>query len=216
MEWIKNPYIVPEGDDAESKKRIYFVNWYWCEFLPAAACATDFPSEFRLYNLPVQPFGKNKIAVTKECEAFGAIVVENCYPKWKHIIPEKVKDDRWKIPEFVKEDKTTHKWYDTRWSDGRNGQVKGQGWSNEAYEELNVAIKRVKNFRKQDKANKWAALKACLVEVKKANNIALDAEGPAKKKRKKSKADEPPPVYADIEELSDDEWEEEVAEGVGV
>ena len=208
LEWIKNPYEVAGGNGAEAKKRNWFVNWYWMEFLPAAACATEFPTEFRLYNLPVQPLGKHKMAVTKESEAFGAIVVENCYSKWQHIVPEKVKDNSWKCQDYDKHDSTTHKWHNTRWSDGRNGQVKGQGWSNEAYDELNAAIRRVKAFRKQDKANKWAGLQACLQVVKAANDIPLDADGPAKKKRKKSKSDEPPPVYAEIENLSDDEWED--------
>ena len=100
--------MAAEGDDPAAKKRNDFLNWCWCHCLKAAAGATELPPEHHLYKLPCQPLEGNKLAsVTKESEAFCILVCLNCYKKWKHIVPEKVRDKDWKAPDWNKHDATT-------------------------------------------------------------------------------------------------------------
>lgn len=65
----------------------------------------------------------------------------------------------------------------------------------------------MKAFCKHDKAAGWATLKACLRYVQSQNDIEEGATGPSKKKHKNNKG-KPKPVYAAVEEMSDDDWEE--------
>ena len=213
--WFDKPHLIlPENDD-ECEKRKKFLNWYWNHFLPAAAGATSFPEEHRHYKLPSMPL---KIkdqpdlkggAVTKECEAFAKLVARNCYKKWGFIIPEKLEDSDWELPKWDKDDEKTHKYHETLWSDGRNGQKKGQGWSAEAYEEMNKEVEKVKLFRAADKKDGWKTLKSALALVKTMNGIDLAATAPNKKRKRKGKADEPKVVYQKMADLSDDDFDDD-------
>ena len=114
LAFFKNPWDLPEESDSSYEERKAFVIWYHDHFLPACA-GKDFKEEIRHFRMPVQMMtiaGENPGAhVTKESEALGLIIVENCYEKWTHIVPEKAKDDEWVIPAFKKSDRSTHKYH---------------------------------------------------------------------------------------------------------
>ena len=127
------------------------------------------------------------------------ITIRNAHDKWHHILPKKCKDPDWEAPKYDKDNKDTHKYHATLWSDGRNGQVKGGGWAPEAYDELNAYIKKIHDFRKEDKANDWRVNKAFLALVRAKHNITADK--PGNKRKRKSTATER--VYTEVAELSD-------------
>ena len=147
--------------------------------------------------------------VTVSSEAFGLILVKNCWDKWSHIVPEKAKDPKWVIPKYDPKVESTWKYHKTLWSDGRNGQKKGQGWTPEGYEALNKKMIQVKEWR-ANKDELGPKLKRILNAVKASFGISLDEKDPPAKKRKKKTTDEPAPKYARImvdEADEDEEWE---------
>ena len=217
-EYFDAPYTIPQATASDAKIRTEFLVWYWCHFLPAAAGVEFYPKDLVCYRLPIQPlkmvpgFEKTTLKgpmVTLSCEAFGLVLVRNCWDKWTHIVPQKAKDDKWPIPKWDKHDKETHKYHKTLWSDGRNGQKKGQGWTPEGYEALNQAMEKVQKFREDQKTAKWAQYKAILRLVRTANSIDAGEKEPPSKGKKRKRSASPPPVCAKIHvEESDCEWDE--------
>ena len=217
VEWFDAPYDLPPASHTTFDNRKEFLIWFWLHWLPAAGGASNWPFELRKFRLHVQPVnkvaGKEHLAgphVTIEREAFATIVTKNCHSKWGHLVPKKIEDKDFEIPKYDEKIPDTHKWHKTLWSDGRNGQVKAAGWAPEAYDELNNEIKKVKGFRKTDKAAGWTKLKEVLQWVKIDQGIDLGQKEPSKKKRKGTNADKPPPKYSKILCESDVECEEEV------
>ena len=217
-EYFNAPYTIPNASAADAKLRTDFIVWYWCNFLPAAAGVEFYPKDLVNYRLPIQPlkmvpgFEKTQIKgpmLTVSCEAFGLVLVRNCWDKWVEIVPQKAKDDKWPIPKFNKDDEDSHKYHKTLWSDGRNGQKKGQGWTPEGYEALNAQMDTLQKFRAQQKQARWAQLKAVLRLVRTANKIPDEEKDPPSKGKKRKRSTDPLPVYAKITiEEEDDEWDE--------
>ena len=172
------------------------------------------------YRLPVQPlrmvpgFETTNLKgpmLTVSCEAFGLVLVRNCWDKWVEIVPQKAKDHNWPIPKWNKDDKDTHKYYKTLWSDGRNGQKKGQGWSPEGYEALNQEMDKLTKFRAEQKKEKFAKYLAVLKLVRTTNEVPDGEKDPPAKGKKRKRAAEAPPVYAKIRiEEEDDDWDDDV------
>ena len=216
IEYFNAPYTVPESTASDAKLRKDFAVWYWSTFLPAAAGVEFYPKELVNYRMPIHPlkmvpgFEKTDLKgtmVTLSSEAFGLVLVKNCWDKWTEIVPEKARDDKWPIPKWNKEDDTTHKYHCTLWSDGRNGQKKGQGWTPEGYEALNKAMEDMQKFRTQQKTAKWAQYKAVLKLVRTKNEIPAGEKEPQPKGKKRKRVAAAPPVYAKITvEEEDCEW----------
>ena len=87
--------------------------------------------DIKFFVMPIQPYklkGEGKVPhITQESEAFGLLTIKNAYKKWEAVIPKKIEDSDWVVPKYDKDDVSTHRYHDTLWSDGRNGQVKGGG-----------------------------------------------------------------------------------------
>ena len=214
LEFFQNPYHLPElATDSEYEARKYFIVWYLDHFLLACAGKDSYKGEIKYYRMPVQTMtikgeSKKSAHVTKESEALGHVIVENCYLKWGHIVPKKAENHKWKIPDYKKTDPNTHKYHKTKWSDGRNGQVKGGGWAPQAFDALNEMIKKVKNWRSDDKQKGWHDNKRALSLLKQHYEIPLAQEEPKKKKRKVNE-ETVVPQYAEVEELSDEDCDDE-------
>ena len=211
IKMIQDPYKVEAGKTLAQSEVNYFLNWYWMEWLPAAAGKSHFGRDVKWWTLPVKPNpdgNSRKACVTKESEAFGVLVCINCYKKWEAIIPEKDTNPEWKPPPRDKEKKDTHKYYDTEWTVSTNGQKEGEGWDPQAYERLNELIRAIKKWRSADKRKKWVQMQACLQFLQGHHGIEEGATGPVRKKRKKGET--PKPVYKPIEVLSDSDWDDEV------
>ena len=121
----------------------------------------------------------------------------------------KAANHKWKIPDYNKEKKETHKCHDTKWSDGRNGQVKGGGWAPKAFDALNAAITKVKNWRSEDKKKGWHDNKRALSLLKQHHQIPLEESEPSKKRRRKDAPALPPPTHAEVAQLSDSDCDDE-------
>ena len=218
MDYFKNPYHLPEvtADDYDDRKK--FVVWYWEHWLPAIAGQGNpfMKKTIRRYHLPVESQTlagaiiegeKDKIQnVTKESEAFGYVMYQNCFTKWSHVVPKKVEDQYWKPPEYDVNKEDTHKYHNTEWSDGRNGQMKGQGWAPQAYVAMNKALAMFKQLRKEDRENNWSTMKAALDQVKDNCGIPLDQKEHSRK-RKRGTTVSTPPSYTEIAGYSDDEYD---------
>ena len=221
LEWFDNPYHIPkEGDDdyGDFTKRKAFVIWYCDYLLPVFGGAQNYKEDHRNYRMPVQLITipgevKKGAHVSKENEAFGRLAIRNCYEKWSHVLPEKVKDCDWPIPKYDKDNAETHKYHLTKWSDGRNGQIEGAGWEPEAYDVLNATISGIKKFRGEDKANGWVIHKRALDTLKTSKGIALEEKRPSKKRRRGGKTVKEKPTYSAIAHLSDDDFEDDEEEG---
>ena len=100
----------------------------------------------------------------------------------------------------------THIYHETRWSDGRSGQIRGGGWAHEAYDALSEAIIKIKEFRKADKVNGWVVHKEMMSLMRTKKGIK--GNGPSKKrKRKGAKVAER--IYNPVAEESDVECSSE-------
>ena len=204
LEWFLKVYKIPEKTDEDYKVRMEFLIWYLDEWLPAAAGFESFKPDIRYYrkivDTKVLKSGEKVPHVTKESEAFAIVLYMNCMTKWSKIIPKKIQDPGWKIPPCDEKDKTTYEHNNTRWSDGRSGQVKGGGWAPEAHDELTKHIERIYAIRKNDKATKWSLFTELLRLLREAKDIT--GEGPSKKRKRKSKV-VVERVYNEVVELSD-------------
>ena len=209
MERIRDPCKCTAGVAMTENEENYFLNWYWVHWLPAAAGASILIDDHKFYKLPTMPLkddDSKKAAVTKESEAFGILVCQNCYKKWQYLIPAKHQDPDFKAPAYDKDNADTHKWHSTEWTVATNGQKEGEGWSPAAYIMLSELIKQVKDRRLAEKRAKWRNHLACLAYVQSQNGIEEGAREPNKKKAKKGGS--PKAVYQAVEELSDVDYEE--------
>lgn len=189
-----------------------------------AAGVEFYPKELVNYRLPIQPlkmvpgFEKTNLKgcmLTVSCEAFGLVLVQNCWDKWTLIVPKKAADNKWPVPKWSKTDTDTHKYHKTLWSDGRNGQKKAQGWTPEGYQALNSAMEMLQKFRAQQKQQKWARYKDVFKLVRTANGIPAGEKEPPVKGRKRKRTSGAPPVYDKIAVEEDDcEWSD--ADGAAV
>jgi hypothetical protein len=207
-------YRLPREDDKDVEKRTEFLVFYMDDWLVRVAGHENYKPEIRHYRMPVQTMevaGETKKAqhISKESEGHGIVILKNCYSKWKVTIPQKLANSEWKVPEYNALDPNTHKYHQTRWSDGRNGQVKGGGWAPEAYDELSTQISRINAFRKEDKSNGWIVHRKMLEILRKANNVT-EKEPTRKRKRRGRPVEER--VYNDVVEMSDVEFSEDEEE----
>ena len=125
-------YILPEKDHPDYEKKATFLTRYCNEWLVKCAGNEHYGRTVRPYKMAVSSkkikgFIKSVAIVAMESEAFGRLMFENCREKWMHMIPAKLKDDKWKIPAFDKEKVETHKYHITKFSDKNAGQIKGVG-----------------------------------------------------------------------------------------
>lgn len=122
------------------RSRQLFVWWYdiWL-----TACAghqfwkTDIRHYSRIIDKVALADGQQIANVTPQSEGFGLLLMENCQFKWKAMLPHKAKDSKWKVPAYKKDDKSTHVYHNTAFSDSKSGQVKGGGWKPEAFQTFN-------------------------------------------------------------------------------
>lgn len=202
---MREVYQLPEETDPTYDYKKSLLLWYTDHYLPVAAGLEYYGPTIRYYKMAIEATkveGVKTHLVTKESEAMGLLMYENCLEKWKEIVDMKSKDPDWKVPDWNKEDEDTWKYHKTQWSDGKSGQVAGGGWKPAAYTAFNKYIGHFKKFRAEDKKNKWVIHKLCLQMMREANEITATVYS---KKRSRSKKDAAPaPIYDDIEELSDD------------
>ena len=129
--------------------------------------------------------GKDRPLVTAKGEAMCWTIYANCYKKWALICREIKEDPKWTIPKFKGKEKSTHPYYDTRWSDNSSGKVSRGGWKPEAFVCFNTYTQTIINFRKADNSDKWKMYKLAKKILRKKYNVTAKSYT-GKRKRKSS------------------------------
>ena len=187
LEDMKTVYDLPPDDDPkyDEKKRILL--WYFDIYLPAATGKEAYGPTVRYYKRSTKGCkvaGEGMAVIPQEVEAFGLLLFENCLPKWKHICPKKAEDPTWSVSQLDRNDKANEKYHETKWTDGKTGQVQGGGWSQEGYDAFNSYIMHISKIREEDKKNQWAVHELALQLMRDEHGIT-DTKKSAPKKRKK-------------------------------
>jgi hypothetical protein len=170
VEQIKNIYDLPEEDHCDYKDKVEALTWYVDEYLPAAA--PNYTKDFRtrkLMTAGVEVWDQNTTAVPLQSEAFGQLMYDNCYEKWKALARERQINPRFEAPKYKKKDKHTWEFHSTKYSDRNAG--KGQGWNEETSVAHNKCVVKVKEFRTDDKENKYKILKLVRDLIRKKHGL---------------------------------------------
>ena len=135
------------------------------------------------------------------------VVWENCVEKWRKQFAALAQDSNFKVPKYKKDDKTTHAWHHTKWSDAYSGSIKNGGWKQGALVALNDFKKSIVDLRKADRRIFTKARQ--LIRAK--NNIAEHVTHHSQKKRcrsttKKVRIDGD--IYSIADEVEIDPFEE--------
>lgn len=137
--------------------------------------------------------------VTIQAEAFGWLMIQNCYPKWQHTVPRIAKNQI--IPPLKKDSIETHKFHATVWSDAKKGKDQGGGWDQAAYPVYADYLKTIEAMRKQDAKNKHAIHEMALQLVRAEHGMTDNDFVPSKgsKKRKREPKQELAPMDSNFE-----------------
>ena len=209
VDLIKEVYNLPAETSVEYKRKAEFLLWYMDCFLPAAAGSSWGPLK-RPYYLPTKKFelyGKDRILVETATEAFGWLIVQNCFDKWKMNFPLQKNDPDWKVPKYSKDDESTHPFHKTKFTEPTGGQ--GVGWKPEARVEFTNHKKAIMHFRVQDAKKGWKVLNLCKELIRQKHHITAPLPTPKGRKRKRAeraKASLAPESYLDMDDNSDQDF----------
>ena len=154
---MKNVYKIPpkEEDELVHLHALEFLLWYSDVYLPATAMDSSYGKSIRFYKKAVSAIrvrGETQVAVESAAEAYGLLVLDNCYTKWCALAPEIAKNPKFKPPKLDKANPATLPYHVTKYSDALGGQ--GKGWKEEVARPVFDAFKEdIKDFRKKEKAN---------------------------------------------------------------
>ena len=225
------PPAFPHHDSSEEVKNAWkkyqekkeLLVWYQDKYLPAAVGELSFGKQQRYYKKQIDTFeleGKHRHLVERSSEAYGLLVFENCYEKWKAIMFEKSRNPGWKAPAYDKDNQETHKFHNTKYSDPRGGNA--CGWKPEARTALREYMEAIKQFRDHDRSQGWRTYQKCLDWLRAAKGIT-DEDPVPRRSRKRQKVATTIPLEdfvevddeSSVEEVvaSDDDDEEEGQEG---
>ena len=133
VEEIVGIWKIPQEDDPKYQRKIDLLLWYVDHLIPYCVGNDQWGKNTRRFNMMVTTVlvkGKAKPIVTAKGEAMCWTIYANCYKKWALICREIKEDPKWTIPKFRGKEKSTHPYYDTRWSDNSSG--KNYAWRMEA------------------------------------------------------------------------------------
>ena len=203
---MKDVYNLPDKDHETYEHKKDFLLWYVDRYLPAAAGDVVYGKKIRSYFKVtdiIEIDGKKRVYVESASEAFGWLLLENCYDKWCQICPKKRESPSWKVPKYKKKDPATHPYNKCKWSDSTAGQ--GAGWAPGAREALNSYKEIIRKFRNEDHANKWKVHNFCLQLIRETHGITEDTPMPKGSKKRKRPAQGPAASdFMDMENDSDD------------
>lgn len=206
--------LLPETSDPEYEAKKALKEWYYDEYLPMVAGNNTYGKSIRYYSTPVDKVtlvvkgvkGKKRVvAVTIPSEAFGLLIFENCRDKWLAVMNLRKDDKKKEIPDFDKEDASTHKYHITKWSDGKTGQVTGGGWKAAAFTKFNQLMVAIDKIRKEDKANGWEEMKEAKAIIRAKNSITAPVK--SNKRRRNNNPTIEPEDYEELVEFSDSDTE---------
>ncbi len=205
---------LPEDEESdEYKEKEKLRTWYFDFWLPACAGNQHYGPHRRCYYRATKAVKDGnpqhpKVAyVPIHSEALGLVMMMNCAPKWKHVIPKKAENPSWSVPAYSKSDKNTWKYNKTVWSDNKSGKVVAGGWKEGAIIEFNAQLEILKKFRAADRANEHKFYNSGLELLRKKHGVT-EEEPAAVGKRRKRKAgaleDRATPKFTEVDEIEDD------------
>ena len=218
MEDLQNVYSLPPEDHPTYAEKKAILLWYYDSWLVALAGLEMFGTQERCYKRATKAssvrYNGNLIPlVTVEAEAFGLLMLQNCYPKWQHVVPMKAKHGlNWPVPKQKKATPETKKYHTTLWSDPKSGKDQGGGWDPLAYDAFKEHIKAVQEMRKADKKNQHAIHEMCLEFVRAKHNVT-DTEFVPKASRKRKRGGAKKVALAPVVNLEDFEVEDDFSVG---
>ena len=218
LEDFTDVYNIPEKEDPSYQGKMDVLLWYIDVYLVACVGQTLYNNTNRFYLLMsspvVLPNEEDRVPmVPVEAEAFGWLMLENCLEKWMIIVPTKAKNPNWKIPQYSKNDESTHKYYKTKWTDAKTGKDQGGGWDPASYRVLASYMTTIQNMREADKKNGHPIQKMCLSLLQ--EKYGVTEKPPAKKRRRGDKKQKLAPVdetnfVLQVKDEFDDHMEVEV------
>ena len=205
IEQMKDVYNLPDEthQDYEDKKK--FLLWYLDKYLPAAAGEASYGKTVRLYSMAIdrkEIRGKQRVLVESASEAFGWLLLENCYEKWSNICNKKKENPGWKVPKNKKNDPSTHPYNKCKWTDSSAGQ--GGGWAPGARLAFEENKEIIKTLRKKDHAENWKLHKFCLQLLREEHGVTEDAPLPPGAKKCKRPATKKGSTEDDFKEMDND------------
>ncbi len=201
---MKNVYIIPpkEQDEQKHQDALDFLLWYSDVYVPATAMEASYGRSIRFYKKAISGVkikGEWQVQVESTAEAYGLLVLDNCYTKWCALAPEIVKNPKFKPPKLDKSNPATLPFHTTKYSDALGGQ--GKGWKEEVARPVFEAFKAdIVAFRKKEKETNWPTYTLCFNLIREKHNITA-TENERKKKGKKRKRN----VVEEEEEKKEDE-----------
>ena len=130
--------------------------------------------------------GKQRVLVESMTEAYGWLLLDNCHSKWKAYLEAYSANSKFKIPNYDKDNKDTHPFHVTKYSEAHAGQ--GKGWKPAAFVALDKYKKAIVQFRADDHKNGWKMHRLALRLIREKHGVTSDA--PPTKKNRKRKARE--------------------------
>ena len=170
----------------EEPKNAFFKHlmvWYYDKWLPIVAGKEWWGRDIRYYKRPIDNVdvnGVSKVAVTVTSEAFGLLVLENCWSKWRAIIAWHEKHPGVPVPTS----KPQNEPFQAKWSLSRNGQVQFGGWHPDAFEAFDKYITEVEFMRDTDKASNYGCMDLARKYMRAARDIKEDSPGKKSRSRK--------------------------------
>ena len=95
----------------------------------------------------------------------------------------KARNSKWNIPQYSKDNTSTHQYHATKWTDAKTGKDQGGGWDTSAYPVFASYIKTIQAIREADKKKGFPVQKMCLELIQEKHGITAEAERPKKRKR---------------------------------
>ena len=139
--------------DDESKRLAVWYAEDWISMLCGPVSWGDPQKNFKMLVGKTLIGGESKVCVTITNEAFGYLMLANCRQKWINSFLFKEANPDKRIPQGNKADPGGL--YKALYSDSGDGQVKGGGWKDKAYEKFNEYIDLVTEQRDEDRAEDW-------------------------------------------------------------
>lgn len=122
------------------------------------------------------------VRVTTVSEAFARFQFKNYREKWRNTFAyKKVHGSSAPLP--LKKTDVGYEKFKALYSDNTIGQVKGAGWSHDAFSQFNKYIIDIHDFRKEDKKKDWRKHRLALSLIQGKYEIDVSVT-PKKKKRK--------------------------------
>ena len=197
----------------DEREKLWKHTWYHDVWLNKASVYAKFGATVRFYEKATAKNSEGRPHVTTQTEAFAELVRNNCESKWNAVFNLRKNDDKTgktKIPKYKKDDKSTHQYHATKWTDPRAGPKKGGGWKGSWASVWAATVKDFRAFRAEDKRNGELFYHFGLKLVRHTNHVSHVTYRESRK-RKRNNVDEEV-IEDDVDDCGDDFEDSDIEE----